>query len=174
MPIDDCLTFLTRKLNGAIREPRTHSSIRFRAYNKINRSSFLASLNASNWSRVYRACNVDIAFSLFRDTFMTIFDEHLPIWERIKEISFPWMSNECTEAINVRYELLKTVHRDTKERATWQKYTRARNYATNLVRRTRKQYFSDTIEESKDKPKLLLTHLKRLLPGNHCARWGKN
>lgn len=33
---DHCLTFLTRKLNGATREPRTHPSTRFRAYNKIN------------------------------------------------------------------------------------------------------------------------------------------
>lgn len=83
--------------------------------------------------------------------------------KRIKDNSFPWMSNECIKAINVRDELLKDF-RDTKDRGIWLKYTRARNYVTNLVRGTKKQYFSDTIKESKDKPKLLWTHLKRLLP----------
>lgn len=44
--------------------------------------------------------------------------------------------------------------RDTKRNDTWETFI-DRKYVTNLVRKTKKQYNADTIEEIKDKPKLM-------------------
>ena len=86
---------------------------------------------------------------------------YIPLKEkRIKSNWFPGISDECVEAINQRGKLLKEFG-DPKNHATWDQYTRARNHVTNLlIRRTKKRYFTDTIEEHREKPKVLWTHFE--------------
>ena len=70
---------------------------------------FNEKLSEINWFKVINCDDVDVAWSNFKDLFMSVVDKIAPLKEkRLKQRSEPWITSELLDDIRARDQALET------------------------------------------------------------------
>ena len=102
---DHFLTYCTRH------SPKTkfnkHNTICSRSRKNYSSETFIEKLSEINWFKVIN--DVDVAWSNFKDLFMSVVDKIAPLKEkRLKQRSEPWITSELLDDIKARDQALET------------------------------------------------------------------
>ncbi len=82
--------------------------------------------------------------------------------KRVKKLKQPdWMNDRIVNAIKQRDNELKRA-RKTNNSDDWSKYKRTKCFVTNLIRKSKRVYFQESIENNKGNPKGIWKALKSL------------
>ena len=103
---DHFLTYCTRH------SPKTkfnkHNTIRSRSMKNYSTEIFNEKLSEINWFKVINCDDVDVAWSNFKDLFMSVVDKIAPLKEkRLKQRSEPWITSELLDDIRARDQALE-------------------------------------------------------------------
>ena len=85
---------------------------------------------------------------------------------RLKHRSNPWINSHIIELIYER-DYLKRKAIQYKNEETWLLYKRARNNVTEMIKLSKKQYYENSIQESRHNPTKMWKVLKQLTHGNN-------
>ena len=137
-----CLTWSKK----GIRVPKcTHKEIYIRSYKTFKTENFLSDLRSTDFLMLYQYIDPDMALTFWYNTFLTVFDKHVPLkLRRVKSYTKPaWLNEEIEAAIKYRDELLAATGKD-------EKFKKQRNKITALKRIAKKKYFGELISSGKD------------------------
>ena len=85
---------------------------------------------------------------------------------RLKHRNKPWMNSHIIELIYKR-DYLKRKAIKYKNEETWLLYKRARNDVTEMIKCSKRQYYENSIQESRHNPTKMWKVLKQLTHGNN-------
>ena len=85
---------------------------------------------------------------------------------RLKHRNKPWMNSHIIEPIYKR-DYLKRKEIKYKNEETWLLYKRARNDVTEMIKCSKRQYYENSIQESRHNPTKMWKVLKQLTHGNN-------
>ena len=85
---------------------------------------------------------------------------------RLKHMNNPWMNSQIIELIYKR-DYLKRKAIQNKNEETWRLYRRARKNVTEMIKCSKRQYYENSIHESRHNPTKMWTLLKQLTHGNN-------
>ncbi len=72
--------------------------IRGRAYSKMNRKDFINDIANQDWGSIYQSNDPELAWSLFKQNFLKILDNHAPYkWFNSRINRKPYVTNELPE-----------------------------------------------------------------------------
>lgn len=131
-----CMTW--KKKGVKIPKPG-HKTISYRSYSKFNEKNFLQDLIESTLQNVYNFSNPEDALNSWYNTFMFIYDKHVPIvTRRVKHYSKPpWLDNELQQAIQLR-DKFKKFKKEIE-------FKKQRNYVTSLKRKKIKSFIQELL-----------------------------
>ncbi|MCG8046530.1 MAG: reverse transcriptase domain-containing protein [Candidatus Thiodiazotropha endolucinida] len=148
----------TRKVNQKI--PKTkHIKSSHRCFNTFNETDFLYDLRFDLSNLQNNTDTIDNNFSELQATIVKLLDKHAPIkTRRVKSNRLPaWYTSEIGQARAARDKC--------KRLKLWTEYKHLRNKTRNLIRKAKRQYFSNSIENSKD-TSAIWRHLRAVNKGS--------
>ena len=102
----------------------------------------------------------------FKDAFIDISNNCAPMeTRRSKHRNNPWMNSQIIELIYKRDYLKRKAIKNTNEE-TWLLYRRARKNVTEMIKCSKRQYYENSIHESRHNPTKMWKVLKQLTHGN--------
>ncbi|KXJ26086.1 putative RNA-directed DNA polymerase from transposon BS [Exaiptasia diaphana] len=127
------------------------------------RRKYFAKKQNVNWDSAFEYENIDDTLDTLENMLNEVLNEHLPEKEkRVKNVIQPaWINSSVLNAIKSRNSLLKKA-RKSNSPDDWSKYKHAKGLATNLIKKTKRIYFQETIENNKGNPKGIWKALKSL------------
>ena len=85
----------------------------------------------------------NITYDIFEETYLKVLDNHAPIKKKIlRSNENPFMTKALRKAIMVRSKLKKKFLKN-RSKLNWRKYKNQRNFCTNLLKQTKRNYFSN-------------------------------
>jgi hypothetical protein len=125
-----------------------------------NKDDFTDKLNNANWSDLYLCRNVNYAWRIFQEIFMSILDDIAPTKEiKTKQKTEPWITSEILDQIRDSFLYL---YKKTQSKHFYYDYCKIRNKLQRDIKKVKSEYFSCKIEENKNNPKKLWEQLKSL------------
>lgn len=112
-------------------------------------------LQQQNWDLVFSEQDVDKAYDIFLDIFLTLYNKHCPVQRCIinnKFASCPWLSkglqNACKKKNNLykQFVRLKTIESE-------KKYKLYKNKLTEIIRNSKKLYYKNLLDKNKSNTK---------------------
>lgn len=157
---DHFLTYCTRKISkGQINK---HKYAKIRSLKKYTKEEFILKLTCADWSQCFYACDINTAWSAFRDIFLSILNTVAPVKEvRLKQRTEPWINSEILDLIKQRDHYLYQFKK-SKDSAIYKLYCQLRNKVQREIKEAKSEYFSNKIEENKNCPRKLWQQLKDL------------
>ena len=145
---DHFLTYCTRH------SPKTkfnkHNTIRSRSMKNYSTEIFNEKLSEINWFKVINCDDVDVAWSNFKDLFMSVVDKIAPLKEkRLKQRSEPWITSELLEYIRARDQALETF-RKNKTDENYKYFCNLRNRVQYNIKKVKRDYFYNKISDCKN------------------------
>lgn len=119
----------------------------FTDYNKLNQN-----LNLENWLDVYTTQNVDIATELFINKLKYAISENtrkIKI-KRYEVKRHPWMTNGLIKSIYEKNRLYKNLQKNPDNINLLNKFKQYRNKLTELIKRTKENYYKEQINKNKN------------------------
>ena len=114
------------------------------------RSANLEKLSEINWFKVINCDDVDVAWSNFKDLFMSVVDKIAPLKEkRIKQRSEPWITSELLDDIRTRDRALE-LFRKNKTYENYKYFCNLRNRVQYNIKKVKRDYFYNKISECKN------------------------
>ena len=128
--------------------------IQYRRTKNINKSGLMTSLSYVPWDICFVFDDIDDSLFAFESLLKDVLDEHIPVIEKRvnKQVQPPWMNNDIKEAMKERDKRLKRARRWNLT-DDWLCYRRAKNKTTNLIKKAKRNFFSQSIDEHKGNPK---------------------
>ena len=147
-----------------------HNEIMFRNYKRFNIDSFRNALsqNDSISNTSWSADQFVDKWNAFKYVFIDISNSCAPMeTRRLKHRNKPWMNSHIIELIYKR-DYLKRKAIKYKIEETWILYKRARNDVTEIIIKcSKRQYYENSIQESRHNPTKMWKVLKQLTHGNN-------
>lgn len=158
---DHALIYCTRKIvRGTF---RGHNAVKIRSLKHYSRENLNSLLSSQNWAEVYESHTATKALEVFNCIMLSVIDSVAPVKEvRVKSNTEPWIDSSILEAIATRDSLLHKYLSNKSNLSMLSEYRKARNKVQELVKKAKSNYVSDKIEEDRNNPKNLWTHLKNL------------
>ena len=104
---------------------------------------------------IFFADNLDNMWEIWKQLFLQVLDKHAPIQsKKTKSKKNPWITSHTKKLIIAR-DNLKRKAIITKFETDWDNYRKARNETNNLLRQTKKEYYSNKIALKSKIQKLL-------------------
>ena len=154
----------TRKINNKIRKTE-HITTRYRSFKNFNEDSFRADLasDLNNFTVDQPDINKDI--SVWYNIIQKHLDQHAPYkTSRVKTKKLPeWYNQEIALARRKRDNF--------KQRKLWADYKVFRNKTKDLIRKAKRNHFSDTVTKSKD-TKTIWQHFRKVNNKNISSNSG--
>ena len=154
----------TRKINNKIRKTK-HITTRYRSFKNFNEDSFRADLasDLNNFTVDQPDINKDI--SVWYNIIQKHLDQHAPYkTSRVKTKKLPeWYNQEIALARRKRDNF--------KQRKLWADYKVFRNKTKDLIRKAKRNHFSDTVTKSKD-TKTIWQHFRKVNNKNTSSNSG--
>ena len=130
-----------------------------------NVESLKRDLSQENWNDIYFERDVNSSYEKFINKLLCLYDKNIPL-TRIKlskkRNKQPWITQGIIKSISTRTRLYKiSLRLPTNENQN--KYKKYRNKLTSIIRLSRKLYYSNKIENSKDNNKLLWQTINDIL-----------
>ena len=148
--------FLSRKTNSSHGPKNTHFTISYRSFKNFNEHNFINDLKSTPWDviKVFDDTNdiVETWSSLFND----IVDKHLPLKKhRVKRKQQPkWLTVDIIDAIKTR-DRFKSIN-NHEEYRVW------RNKVSKMIKFSKKQQYSEIINENVNNPSSVWKLFKEL------------
>ena len=154
----------TRKINNKIQKTE-HITTRYRSFKNFNEDSFRADLasDLNNFTVDQPDINKDI--SVWYNIIQKHLDQHAPYkTSRVKTKKLPeWYNQEIALARRKRDNF--------KQRKLWADYKVFRNKTKDLIRKAKRNHFSDTVTKSKD-TKTIWQHFRKVNNKNTSSNSG--
>ena len=154
---DHFLTYCTRKISkGQIHK---HKYAKIRSLKNYTKEEFVLKLTCVDWGQCFNACDINTAWSAFRDIFLSF----APVKEvRLKQRTEPWINSEILDLIKQR-DLYLYQFKKSKARAVYKLYCHFRNKVQRDIKIAKSVFFfSNKIEENKNSSRKLWQRLKAL------------
>ena len=135
-----------------------------RSMKNFDQDSFKKDMVDINFDPLYKIKDPEAACSAFLSLITPIIDKHAPLKRtRIKQKDSPWMTANIIKLMRKR-DRLKQKAKNSKKDADWNKYKKARNNVTTLIRQTKRDFISAHIESSVHDVKKVWKTLRYLAP----------
>ena len=133
----------------------THKTIKYLDFKNLNTEALLNDLRNSPWDSAFVFDDVDDTLDAFELLLNQALKEHIPFKQkRVRKLKQPdWINDRIISAIKTRDKELKKA-RKSNDPAVWAKYRRAKCFVTNLIRKSKRIYFQESIEKNKGNPNL--------------------
>ena len=136
---------------------------------RVNSEESLTALNEDlwreEWKDVYSAIDVNVAFENFITKFQSILNKNCPVKtsnSKRKQADSPWITkglqNACKKKNNLYRKFIKCRTPEAE-----MKYKTYKNKLTQIMRRSKKDYFNKQIEKNKDNNKGLWATLNNII-----------
>lgn len=160
---DHLLTYCTRKNNkNSDCEHSTENIIKIRSTKRYSQPEFIEKLNNANWSKLYTNRNVNSAWKIFCEIFMSVLNDVAPIREvKVKNHTEPWITPEILELIKQRDNFLNNYNKNG-NKMFYSDYCKYRNKVQREVKEAKATFFENKIEENRNSPKNLWKQFKSL------------
>ena len=134
---------ITRKINHKIAKTE-HMTTSYRCFKRFNETIFLSDLGSDLESFTLSNSNVDDDFTSWFSIIQKQLDKHAPIkTRRVKSQRLPeWCTPEIVAARRTRDSFKKDKN--------WSQYKTFRNKTRNLIRKAKRNHFSESIATQKD------------------------
>ena len=159
---DHFLIYCTRNSGSNKNCGRKQNDIKIRSTKNYDKDVFIDKLNKADWSKLYLSRNINSAWSIFRDIFLSVLDEVAPFKEiKVKKHTEPWITSDILEQIHHRDYLLH-MYKKTGSKFYYTNYCKVRNKVQRDVKTAKSLFFEEKIEENKNSPKKLWQQFKNL------------
>ena len=118
-----------------------HHNITYRDLRNLNEQAFCESLSSAPWDCAFTFDDPDDIVYAWYNIFNSIVDQHAPLRQkRVKRKSQPdWFSKILEDVLKKRDKLLYRA-RQSQSDSDWSAFRKAKNKATNLLRKTKQTY----------------------------------
>ena len=156
---------------GRTNIPNHHRFVMSRNFKNLDKSELKSDLEKVPWHVIECFNDIEDAWHSWKCLFTDIINKHAPLrkFRAPKSPKIPWYNDQI--------ESLKKLRDYYHQRATtgnlqndWENYRKTRNQVTNMVRKSKKEYYSSMIDQHKDDHKSMWKILKGLLP--RCSSGG--
>ena len=139
-----------------------HNTIRFRSMKNYATENFTEKVSEINWFKVINCDDVDVAWSNFKNLFMSVVDKIQPLKEkRLKQRSEPWITFELLDNIRARFQALETFRKNkTDENSKY--FCILRNRVQYNIKKVKRDYFYNKISECKNSSTAIWKAVKSL------------
>ena len=129
----------------------------------MNTEAMLSDLKASPWDSAFVFDDVDDTLDALELILSEVVKKHISKKQKcVKKTKQPtWIDEDIVSAIKKRDRELK-IARIANCPNDWSKYKRTKCYVTNLVRKSKRMYFQQSIDDNKGNPKGIWKALKSL------------
>ena len=157
---DHSLIYLVRRA----RKPRnTFRNIQFRNLKTYSAERFVADLHNASWEEIDTSLTVDDAWNVFKSLLNNIIEKHAPLQsKRARADSLPWLTSDIRTLMRQRNFHHKRAQK-TKSTDEWETYKKLRNKTTRLIRDTKRDFYSNVINENKKDSTKLWKTLKTVI-----------
>ncbi len=157
---DHSLIYLVR----CSRKPRnTFRNIQFRNLKTYSAERFVADLHNASWEEIDTSLTVDDAWNVFKSLLNNIIEKHAPLQsKRARADSLPWLTSDIRTLMRQRNFHHKRAQK-TKSTDEWETYKKLRNKTTRLIRDTKRDFYSNVINENKKDSTKLWKTLKTVI-----------
>ena len=140
-----------------------HHNITYRDLRNLNEQAFCESLSSAPWDCAFTFDDPDDIVYAWYNIFNSIVDQHAPLRQkRVKRKSQPdWFSKILEDVLKKRDKLLYRA-RQSQSDSDWSAFRKAKNKATNLLRKTKQTYFKNKVAENRNDPRKLWRLIREL------------
>ena len=140
-----------------------HKRINYLDFKNLNAEAMLSDLKDSPWDSAFVFDDVDDKLDALELILSEVVKKHIPKKQkRVKKTKqLAWINEDIVSAIKKRDRELKIAFK-TNCPNDWSKYKRMKCYVTNLVRKSKRMYFQQSIDDNKGNPKEIWKALKSL------------
>ena len=119
------------------------------------------------WETMKESDDIDMKTDTWLTYFTNALDEHFPLRKkRIRQNSHPWLDRSTVQLIRRRNQIHRRA-RKSGEQDLWDLYKQLRNRVTNQLRKSKRDYFKEHLNQNKVKPHINWTRQK--LPEHHTT-----
>ena len=161
---DHLPTFAVRKnFKQSKQDKQEHSAIKYRNIKGIDDEAFKSTLANSPWDTAFVFDDVNDSLAAWEDIFSQAIDLHAPIkHKQIRKVKQPrWLTRDILDQLSKRDNLLKKA-RAYNTADAWARYRGARNQATNMITRAKRNYFKASFQNSKGNSKSIWKLIRSL------------
>ena len=165
---DHQMTHCTRKITRL--KHNTHRFVKTRSFKIYSKDSYLQELENAKFPEYSKFRDINCAYSDFIGKLTTIIDKVASVREmRIKTNSQKWFDQEIHEHIALRDKMLAKFKKLRKE-CDDHNYKKARNRVQTMIKRKKKNFVADKLNQNIGKPKELWKSLKSVgLPSKQMS-----
>ena len=129
----------------------------------LNTDELLQDLQCTPWDVAFVFDDINDVLSSIETMLNDVLDQHIPLKsKRVKRLNQPiWMTKEILHSMKTRDKLLKKA-RISNLQEDWTRYAHAKGQTTNIIRKTKRSFFREKIDENKGNPKGVWKALKSL------------
>ena len=134
-----------------------------RSYKHFNQELFLNDVKRVNWSNVCQEEDPEVALGCFMSLFMQIVNKHAPVRKTtVRANGAPWLGNDLKSLMKQRDQAkqLAELSGVLSDRLT---YCKLRNQVTKINRSSKKEYYQNKINDSKNDSKQLWKILNQIM-----------
>ena len=154
----------------------THRYITSRKWDDTKTAGFVSDLQRNTpWETMKESDDIDMKTDTWLTYFTNALDEHFPLYKkRIRQNSHPWLDRSTLQLIRRRNQIHRRA-RKSGEQDLWDLYKQLRNRVTNQLRKSKRDYFKEHLDQNKGKPHKFWKTLKLVLPekskSSQTDRW---
>ena len=131
---------------------------------KLNLENFNSDLEKLDWDDVLADSDPVSAYEKWSSKFISVLDKHAPLRKkRIRQKEAPWISIDILEKIRERNDMKRRAH-CSKTDEDWKSYKKLRNTVTDMVRKAKRKYVSESIHCNNGDSNAMWKSLRRIMP----------
>lgn len=146
---DHCAVAMIRNCKPLKTAPRI---IEKRYFKNFDQQAFLHDLHHCDWQRVSLVPDVQLAWTFFKDLFLSVVQKHAPLKRfRVKGRENPWFSDELSCLIRERDHAWAKARKSRSE-LDWIRFRYLRNKCTTQIRKAKSQFYLDETTRNLQNP----------------------
>ena len=147
---DHYLIYAVRKIGIPRSNPRF---IQTRSFKHFSKGNFLSDLKNAKWTNLNEICDVNEAWELWKNTFLSVLNKHAPCRSiRKRNKPAPWINSTIKKEMLLR-DFTKKKAQKSGLAKDWNEYRTKRNQVNIEVKRTKRNFFQKEFATSTDDPK---------------------
>ena len=161
--LSDHLPVFIRRKYSRKQKNQIHSTIECRDLKNLNTDELLQDLQCIPWDAAFVFHDINDVLSSIETMLSNVLDRHISL--KTKRVKRPnqsiWITRKILHSMKTRDKLLKKA-RNSDLPKDWSRFTHAKVQTANLLRKTKRRFFREKIDENKGNPKGVWKALKSL------------
>jgi len=161
--VSDHLPVFIRRKYSRKQKNQIHSTIEYRDLKNLNTDELLQDLQCTPWDAAFVFDDINDVLSSIETILNDVLDRRIPLKSKgVKRPNQPvWMTKEILQSMKTRDKLLNKA-RNSNLPEDWSRFTHAKRQTTNVLRKTKRSFFREKIDENKGNTKGVWKALKSL------------